>query len=79
MDQQLLRLENEINERNFFTVLEKKKLFETLGENSKTTTFITDISNILIRRSSDYVKDKKKLFKRILMLDEGLQIIFPCR
>jgi hypothetical protein len=53
MDQQI-----EINERT-----EKEKLFDTLGENSKTT-FIPNIIIILKQRSSDYVKDKITLFKR---------------
>ena len=54
MDQQF-----EINERT-----EKEKL---LGENSKTT-FIPKILIILKQRSSDYVKDKITLLKRIKAL-----------
>ena len=57
MDQQF-----EINKRT-----EKEKLFKTLGENSKTT-FIPNILIILKQRSSDYVKDKITLFKRIKAL-----------
>ncbi len=74
-------LGNEINEHNFFTVLEKEKILETLGENSRKTTFIKDISIILIQTSSDYVKDKETVVKLIPVLDEGLQcqIVFPCR